>query len=561
MLLQKAGFIQQAYSGVFQLLPLGLLVQQRLERLIDKHMSLLDASKVSLSSLSTEGLWRRSGRLNNDSAELLKVRTRAKDAFILSPTHEEEVTKLVASSISSPKDLPLRLYQMTRKYRDERRPRQGLLRTREFVMKDLYTFDVDDVAARETYTAVKHAYTRLFKELGIPFIVAEADSGNMGGDLSHEFHLPSRAGEDRVFSCNQEACGYVANEELVSAYRPEQALPLSAPLKRWYGLLTDGKTLLVAYYRSTKDYRDGDDINIHSLKQIVPELNASVERPLERWMERLKSAVENAGDITRTEDTGDPNAFEILPVYDARTAFELSTEVPQLPFQPRLEQLTSDAHTLGNTAFSITTSPPLASELDLVRVQDGDTCPRCETGELKSTPAIELGHTFHLGTRYSGPLGATVNTPGTGVPSPVSMGCHGIGITRMIGAIAAVLQDERGLNWPRACAPFEVVIVAGPKISSDDMVEVYDTLCSAPNNNNNGATVAEDRVPSVIDDRDATFIQKLKDADLIGYPVIVALGREWDDRKVEVQCRRLGVKQAIELLDLNQFVRSLLGKL
>ena len=197
VLLAKAGFIHQAYSGVFQLLPLGLRVQNKIEKIIDHRMSSLGASKLSLSSLSTEGLWRRSGRLA-DASELLKVRTKAKDAFVLSPTHEEEITKLVASTISSPKDLPLRLYQISRKYRDERRPRQGLLRTREFVMKDLYTFDLTEQNALITYDEVQSAYSSLFRSLSIPYLVAEADTGNMGMShclctLSPQYFVQSRS--------------------------------------------------------------------------------------------------------------------------------------------------------------------------------------------------------------------------------------------------------------------------------------------------------------------------------------------------------------------------------
>ena len=212
-LLVRAGFLRQAYSGIFHLLPLGLRVLSKLENLIDKHMRRLGASKVSLSSLSSEELWQRSGRLDKGrSSELLRLEDRKGAKYLLSPTHEEEITTIIAHTVHSYKDLPLRLYQISRKYRDEPRPRQGLLRGREFLMKDLYTFDATEHAARETYELVREAYVAFLEDLKLPYIVARADSGNMGGTLSHEYHFASSSGEDTIISCD--TCNYSINEEL-----------------------------------------------------------------------------------------------------------------------------------------------------------------------------------------------------------------------------------------------------------------------------------------------------------------------------------------------------------
>lgn len=548
VLLTKAGFVQQAYSGVFQLLPLGLRVQEKIERLIDHHMRGLGASKLSLSSLSSEGLWRRSGRLTDDTTELLKVRTRAKDAFLLAPTHEEEITKLIADTAFAPSHLPLRLYQITRKYRDERRPRQGLLRTREFVMKDLYTFDANDQAAAETYNAVKAAYTALFESLRIPFLVAEADTGSMGGILSHEFHLPSPSGEDTVFSC--ENCDYVANEELVTAHRPPDLATARKPLRQWLGVQRDGRTLVVVYYRaSSYKNEQKDGISLHVLKRIIPDLDTSVDQPLQRWLQNLRSAVE----VPLNQNEDDTGSFRILPVYDAQSLVELPIKIPELPFQNEIDRLSKDAETLlGNPHFRVEVEdPPLICGTDLLRVFAGDHCPRCATGSLQSTQAIELGHNFHLGSRYSEPFEAVIKTPGSRAPLPVVMGCHGIGISRLIGAMAAILKDNVGLNWPRVCAPFEVVIVAKPNIDQKDLIEVYDELGSGGS-----------PLDSAIDDRNGTLIQKLKDADLIGYPVIVVLGSDWEaHRTCEVQCRRLGYKMTVKLDELRNTLGGLLDQL
>ena len=547
VLLSKTHFIHQAYSGVYQLLPLGLRVQNKIERLIDNHMQSLGASKLSLSSLSSEGLWRRSGRLAGSNAELLKVRTRAKDAFLLSPTHEEEITKLVASQVRGPKQLPLRLYQISRKYRDERRPRQGLLRTREFVMKDLYTFDVDEKDALKTYNATKETYTAFFKTLRVPFLIAEADTGNIGGNMSHEFHFPCREGEDVVFNCD--SCDYVANEELVQAYRPDDRSSLDVQLNQWIGLQKDGKTLLVVHYpaRSNRKTRE-NGVNTHTLLKLVPDLDPGVERPLESWLQNIQSTLEN---VSPGLDR-DHQSFRILQIYNADTP-NVENGPPALPFQAQLDELIKQVEKLKNISFGIEIDNlPLSSGEDLLRVHNGDHCPRCRRGRLASTRAIELGHTFHLGTRYSEPLEAVVHLPTSSDKIvPMSMGCHGIGISRMISAIAAIMKDDVGLNWPRVCCPFEAVIIAAPTIQQMEQTQVYDEL------NKEGSMI-----DTVIDDREASLIQKMKDADLIGYPVIVVLGRDWQlERKCEIQCRRSGVKTAVPLVELRQKVQSLLDDL
>jgi prolyl-tRNA synthetase len=210
-LLVKGSFVSQSHAGIFQLLPLGLRVQDKIERLLDQHMRSLGASKVALSSLSSEEIWRKSGRLQGDRSELFSLKDRKGTGFLLAPTHEEEITALVGSHVQSYRSLPLRLYQVTRKYRDEPRPRQGLLRTREFLMKDLYTFDRSKEEALETYKDVTKAYRRFFDEFKIPYLVAAADSGSIGGDLSHEYHVESSKGEDHVYKC--EYCQHAVNEE------------------------------------------------------------------------------------------------------------------------------------------------------------------------------------------------------------------------------------------------------------------------------------------------------------------------------------------------------------
>ncbi|KAF2472008.1 prolyl-tRNA synthetase-like protein [Lindgomyces ingoldianus] len=533
-LLVRGGFLRQAHSGVFHLLPLGLRVQERLSWLIDKHMATLGASKLSLSSITTEALWRQSGRYSANS-ELLRLSDRKDSGFLLSPTHEEEITSLVAGMVHSYKDLPLKLYQIGRKYRDERRPRQGLLRAKEFLMKDLYTFDYAHEHALQTYQSVRTAYNNFFDELKLPYLVADADSGNMGGKLSHEYHFVSPKGEDNVWSCS--SCDYVANEELVEKRTHDTGrLPTSQEL-HFTGISVDRTTKIhihVPYPARLVNVpcSDGTKLNVYVPRPDIlpPSLLSSDSTHIEKFVNLhavKKAAIDIDTGIEKTTlQSFLPKTTKTIHIYDRLVPY------PKYP----------------------DSEIPL-NHLDITRIYPGDPCPRCESGELKVQKAIEVAHTFHLGTRYSEPLKALVAGPDGMAKQPMQMGCHGIGVSRLIGAIASLLADDKGLNWPRVIAPFECIVVTTPQVPEEDGVEVYDIL-------REGAQGYE-IVDTVIDDRPIKSLAwKLRDADLIGYPVIVVLGRAWKERRrVEVQCRRHGVKTEMELEGLKEGVLKLLDLL
>lgn len=486
-------------------------MQNKLEALIDKHMQPIGASKLSLSSITTETLWRKSGRYSANS-ELLRVQDRRESGFLLSPTHEEEITALVAGMVHSYKDLPLRLYQVGRKYRDERRPRQGLLRAKEFLMKDLYTFDYSHENALETYEAVRQAYNNLFDELRIPYLVADADSGNMGGKLSHEYHFISSKGEDNVWSCN--SCSYTANEELVEKKTSNTSTSSDRPPLVFAGISSDRHTA----------------IKIH-----VPRASDLLANYAPSWDEVSQfvnlHAVKKAG-------------------VDIDTGIESSTLLSLLP------KTSSTVEIFDRAIASDTTG---IHSYDLSTIKTGDSCPRCDSGQLSVRQAIEVGHTFHLGTRYSEPLEAAVAVPGTNKKDHVQMGCHGIGVSRLIGAAASLLADKKGLNWPRAIAPFEVVIVSTHHGTDGVSESVYDALAQKSPAQNEEDT----QLDVIIDDRPIKSLGwKMGDADVIGYPVIVVVGRGWKEKKeVEVQCRRLGIKKEIGLENLRSEVVELLERL
>lgn len=514
--------MRQAHSGIFHLLPLGLRVQNKLEALIDKHMSSVGATKVSLSSISSEELWQRSGRLEGRDSEFLRLQDRKGAKYLLSPTHEEEITEIVASSVNSYKDLPLRLYQVTRKYRDEARPRQGLLRGREFLMKDLYTFDVTEEEARATYDRVRKAYSAFLDELNLPYLVANADSGSMGGNLSHEYHLASANGEDNIISCKQ--CDYSTNEELYSGTLGPHELAQSDSSSMGRDInsmltstpfLSKDKTALFNFITP----KNSGPLNTHLLKKLHPTIDTTLESAFKTW-----SALNHKNPTRERTET---------QILDGR---------------------------LAHLPLSNPTGPTIVhNNIALTSPSESSTCPSClSAASLQVSTAIEIGHTFHLGTRYSLPLNAQVLSSNNKLV-PISMGCHGIGVSRLLAAAASLLMDSKGLNWPIKIAPFGAVVVAAPKTAEEDVTRVYDALAAA------GAAAPPNSPVSVdvaIDDRDRPLGWKLNDADLIGYPFIVVLGKAWKARgAVEVQCRRLGVKEEVELTDLVEKLQAWGGKL
>ncbi|CAF9927940.1 MAG: hypothetical protein ALECFALPRED_003913 [Alectoria fallacina] len=490
---------------------------------------------------------------------------------------------------------------LARKYRDEPRPRQGLLRTREFLMKDLYTFDATAEKALQTYETVRHAYSAFFRELRIPYLTAEASSGEIGGSLSHEYHFPSKKGEDKLVTCN--SCNYVANEELAESrisqthrtpetrddvldaqrldtsdyeytQRNFEAELLGLRLgenfdgdieyqpsdlnKQWFGISHDRNTLVQVLLpreievlaAAGKRYRT-TEINPYAIKRIFSELDLGVENPLEVFKAERAVAAEGESRIEA----------RIYRIVDMRYILRRPPSI-----LPNISSLL-----IGGVDIPIEDRFGEADNVvDLVRIETGDSCPNCDEGTLKIESAVELGHTFHLGTRYSEPLEAIVDADPSqkdsqreapSAPSqivtlsdriPVQMGCHGIGVSRLIAAVADSLVDSKGLNWPRMMAPFEAIVIP-TKGSENEAPEVYDLLTTC---NPQGP------IDAILDDRERNFGWKLKDADMIGYPVIIILGRDWKkERKCEVQCRRLSVKESVSADDLQSFIKQLLRQL
>ena len=461
---------------------------------------------------------------------------------MLAPTHEEEITSLVAKTVKSYKELPLRLYQITRKYRDELRPRHGLLRGREFTMKDLYTFDTSLESALGTYEKVRATYDAIFAEMKLPVLSARASSGDMGGELSHEYHLPTPVGDDYVVHCD--TCDYVVNEEIASPGAMEEA-PVNTELGVWRGITKDRLTLVNVWYPRrilspcSKDFTESGDlvINIHSIKSIIPDLDAGLDDAVSFW----SSAMQISG-----------NKASLVNIIDARLPASFTSDLKSGHIGGEIWP----AHLDKPEPFPevIVCEGESKGRPNVLRTRDGDKCPGCSTGILKVERALELGHTFHLGTRYSKPLVFSLAIPPSTERAPIQMGCHGIGISRVIGAIAEHMADEKGLNWPVATAPFTCAVLTGREEDLEDAISISYNI----NNTIGGSAMFLD---VVVDDRRHTLPWKLRDADLIGFPIIIVLGREWRSGQVEIQCRQLKIQKTVSINTLLENIDSIYRKL
>lgn len=445
---------------------------------------------------------------------------------MLAPTHEEEITQLVAAQLQSPKQLPIRLYQIGRKYRDELRPRAGLLRGREFIMKDLYSFDATQQDAYLAYDQVAQAYRKIFEKMGVPFVVAEADSGNIGGSKSHEYHLISPVGEDTLLTCD--SCGYTANEELAVGKLNQQFKDNHTGLTDLMALRNISTTIV-----SYKAMNASEDGTLEGL--------AAIFTPSHRDANILKVQTQLSKYLKRHQQMSE------------RATMDMNI-VPQAKVDDMSPAAISHLHAFIDDALELNLQP---SEQLTIHPQDhfriakeGDYCASCqnETKKLTSVKAIECGHTFYLGTKYSSVLDCGFREGGKkGEKIPAEMGCYGIGITRLLAAVAEARYDTKGIAWPTSLAPYSICIVPTDDRKQDfkDIAnQIYDQL---------GETFKGD---IVIDDRRSGFGAKMKDAELVGYPYTIIVGPkalEQEQPQLEIH-RRIqhqdSTKTIIDLKDL-----------
>jgi prolyl-tRNA synthetase len=518
-LMLRAAFIRRLSSGIYTWLPLGLRSLRKVEGIIREEMNRTGAQECLMPAVQPKELWVESGRWDLYGKELLRIKDRNDRDLCLAPTHEEVITDLVRKEVRSYRELPLTLYQIQTKFRDEIRPRFGVMRSREFIMKDGYSFDVDEQGAEKSYLAIFQAYDNIFRRCGLQFRAVEADTGEIGGKFSHEFMVLADTGEDVIISCD--TCGYAANLERAEVGGPTEAAggkrgtykKVKTPGKRRVEEVADFlgvaarklvKTLLFTTDRGTVGTLVAGDREINPTK-LKNELSFKF--------------VELADESTIEQATGGPLGFSgpiglDIPLFadkDIRTMEDFVVGGNE-----------KDVHIVGVNAADF----KVEGYYDLKVASPGDPCPRC-AGRLTATKGIEVGHIFKLGTKYSSAMNATYLDQ-EGQDRLMVMGCYGIGVGRTVAAAIEQNHDEDGIALPFAIAPFEVEVLpvnASHAESMEIASRVYDAL-------------KDKGVDTILDDRDERPGKKFKDCDLIGVPLRVTIGeRNLKDGNVEIKMR------------------------
>jgi prolyl-tRNA synthetase len=507
-LMIRAGMMRKLASGLYTYLPLGLKVLRKVEAIVRDELNRAGAIEILMPILQPRNLWERSGRWDMMDDIMLKVKTHQGQELVLGPTHEEVVTDLVSREISSYKQLPKNLYQINTKFRDEIRPRFGVMRSREFIMKDGYSFDADDESADRSYQLMYDAYTRIFARCGLTAMPVEADTGVMGGNQSHEFMVPAETGEDAIVVCPD--CGYAANVEQAEikldhtpVIRTEDAIEeIDTPEVRTVDELAEFFHTTPDRFIKTLIYT-ADSAPVAVLIRGDREINESKLRRLLGVVE-LELADEEA--IRRV--TGAPLGFAgPVGLLDIRIIADFTVG--------RIESGITGANRRDRHIINVNPERdcPGLEYQDLAVAADGDLCPGCGT-PMNIRRGIEVGHVFKLGTKYSESMGAMVKDE-SGGEKPAIMGCYGIGISRTVAAIIEQHYDEKGIIWPVSVAPYQVLILAinpgDPSVGS-----VAEDLY---------AELAGKGIEVLYDDRSASAGVKFNDSDLIGIPLRITIGK------------------------------------
>ena len=543
-LLLRGGFIRPVGAGIFNWLPMGMRVLQNVEQVIREEMNAAGAHEVLMPVLHPRELWERSGRWETFAPTPLRVTDRAEREFCLGPTHEEVVTDLVAMDLDSYREIPVTLYQIQAKFRDELRPRAGLIRCKEFIMKDAYSFDRDREGLDRSYDAMFDAYVRIFERLNLPVVTVEAEAGSIGGTDTREFMLLSENGEDTVYMCD--ACDYASNSECATSRAPEPVEPASA---------------------STREQVDTPDAK--TVEQVTGMLGVTPDRLVKTLLFRVDEGFVAAlvrGDralnefklarIVQGEELRMASDAEVRELTGARVGFAGPVGLPDdvRIIADHEVQALSDFVTGANEDDAHFVNVNLGADFDVDDWADlreachGDACAHCATGTLEAHRCIELAHVFKLGTTYSAALDATFRDA-DGKESPCIMGCYGIGVSRIVAALVEQYHDDSGIMWPRETAPFDATILL---LSPDDeeLRAIADNLYSE----------LQDRGLTVFyDERDASPGVKFAEADLFGCPVRAVVGRTTrNEGKVELRRRADGHEKLAAVEDTVDAVLGLL---
>lgn len=524
-LMLRAGMIRKAAGGLYTYLPLAWRTIKKIEQIIREEMDEAGGQEVSMPIVQPAEIWQESGRWAVYGDEMFRVRDRHGRQFCLGPTHEEMVTTLVRDEVRSYKQLPLMIYQIQNKYRDEIRPRFGLMRGREFIMKDLYSFDKDVEGMNESYKKMYDAYTRIYTRMGLDFRPVEADNGAIGGGHSHEFTVLAEAGESSIAYCTK--CDYAASDEkaelrLIKASE-EEMLPLekkatpdastielvanylNLPLEKTIKAVafqTESDELVLAFVRGDHEVNDVKVLNL-------------VEGAIELHMAEEEAIVAAGGCAGFMSPIGIKEGTKIIVDQTVMEMYNACAGANE-----------KDVHYINVNPKRDFKDVVVA---DIRMIKAGDICPRCG-GEIKMTRGIEAGQVFTLGTKYSEALHATFLDE-NGREKPMQMGCYGIGVGRTMAAAVEQNNDEHGIIWPKAIAPFEVVVVP-VNAKNAEQLEIAEYIY---------AELKKAGVDVLIDDRKDRAGVKFKDADLIGYPLRITVGpKAVNEDAVELKIRKSG---------------------
>jgi prolyl-tRNA synthetase len=549
-LLLRAGLIRKLAGGVYTFLPLGLRALRKVEQIIREEMDRAGALELLMPALQPPEIWQQSGRYETASNVLFKVRDSGNREWILSPTAEEVITTIAANEINSYRQLPKNFYQVSVKFRDEIRPRFGLMRAKEFIMKDAYSFDVSDEAAQACYQKMYEAYARIFARCGLKAFPVEADTGVIGGSHSHEFMVPAETGENEVVYC--EACGYAANIEKAASGIPKTAarevgsaiekfatpgvVTIEALSKEPYKVPANRQIKTLVYIADSKPViiliRGDDQLNE---TKFMARTGAVAARPAtpEECVATLGAKPGSLGAVAATVKSRD---ISIYADERLRGANDMTTGANEDGFHFKNVSIERDIQ--------------VTQWFDLRTVTAGEPCAKCAK-PLKIRRAIEVGHVFKLGTKYSEKLGATFLDE-AGTRKPAVMGCYGIGVTRTLQAVIEQSNDKDGIIWPVSVAPYTVCITPLGVAPDGPVMQLAEKIY---------AELIARGVDVILDDRDERPGVKFKDSELVGFPIRIGIGEKSLARgEVEIKSRQVGAQiQSVKSGDAVAAVMKLLG--
>ena len=536
-LLTKAGFIKQVASGIYELTPIAFRVLKKIQDIVRDEMDKAGAQELLLTILNPAELWKETGRWDYYGNELFKLKDRNERDYCLGPTHEEEITDLVRKTVRSYKQLPLNLYQIHTKFRDEKRPRYGLIRGREFIMKDAYSFDTDEESAKKTYDTMVKAYKNIFERLNLHVLMVKADVGQIGGKSSHEFVAITKYGEAMVAYC--EKCGYAANTEIVEIKKPNKEKEPPLPLEEVYTPNVRTIEELSSFLNVGKDRIIKSVLYIKQGKPVMVLIRGDRtidEKKLERLFGTDEFRLAEDDEVSKLLNT--EKGF-IGPFLEGKD-IEIIVDNSLYNASNMVVAFNKPHYHYKNANLDFDTF------VDVAQLQDEDPCPECGA-PLKITQGLELGHTFLLGTRYSLPMKAYF-TDKDGTEKPIVMGCYGIGISRLIAAIVEQYHDEKGIKWPLSVAPFQVLLTC---LNTSDELQ-YSTSEALYK------SLIQNNIEVLFDDRDASAGVKFNDADLIGIPYRIVVGKKIKDNMVEVVDRHTLKSVDVSVDKVLDYIKELL---